>query len=688
VSRKKLLVNLIIAALITPLLGCSKETEEEIIVLKEPVNASAGYVSVEARDLYDAKVFSSVVSPYVEEYSFSYDQVFNNYECIPGQKVAKGDVLVSSVTKDSKDAITEVEEAIEDLISSHTVEAQHTQSDIDAAKENESKYGVSESSRLNVERMEEKQKESNELFFLENEHLNAKKELIKNESRNANIFSDLEGEVVNCALVYGSEEIEKGIPLVAVGDLNRKLLKTEYLSQATIAKAKDFYAVVDGKRYELIDESIDGREASIRKNNGETIYSTFALVDLDNEISIGQYAVVVVINEARSNVLCVPKDSVKTENGISYVYVTDGQSTTYTEIQPGMQDDFFVEVLSGLNKGDKVVSNNAPRLGKNTALIEKGQCSTLSDISGFLYYPFSKWIVNPVDEGSAYIKEICVKEYQEVKKGDTILKIEAINDSVEIERITNRISRLNSRIQDEMARQADMDDKNQYITDPNRKLYDRNVNKNIVSYTKELNDANRQLRKHKKYSGIIEIKAETDGIISDIGTLKEGDVIYPDTKILQFADISTSYIVLKDEDGVLSYGQPASVDFAGSDGKRTEVKGRVVTVSNLSLSDKMKKQWALIEIDEEGKALMSGSKEAQEGLWARNSYKVSVNTRAMDNVLLIPKSAVEVKGGNTYVKVINSDGSVSLKGFISGGSNNNYYWVVSGLSEGTKICWD
>lgn len=688
--RKRIGYILILSIIFSLLAGCAGESEpeENIIVLREPVNAAVGYEVAEYRDLYDSTVFSTVVSPYVEEYSFSKDQIFGNYECIPGQKVNKGDVLISAITRESKKALEDVDDQIENLIASQVVTNAHMKSDMEASYDTERKYGGGEGLVKQREKMEQRQKESNALFLLEKEHLEEKRKLLERESSIANITSLMDGEVVNCAFVYGSEEIKKDLPLIAVGDMGRKEIKCEYINPATISSADDFYAVFDGKRFELINNSIDSKEAAIQKKNGDTVYSSFIIEDPLEEVKIGQYGIIVLIRKSRNGVLCVPRDAVKTENGISYVYLTDGTNSVYTEIETGMHDDFYLEVLSGVEEGDKVLTNSAPRKGKNTAVLEVGECSTQTNISGFLYYPFSKWIVNPADEGTAYIKEICVNEFQQVKAGDLIVRIEAVQDSVEIDRINNRINRLNARIQDELNRQAEYNEKNKQITDPLRKLSDRDIEKNIVSYQKELMDANNKLSKLKKYSGIIDIKADSDGIITDIGTLKEGDVIYPDTKILQFADVSKSFIVLKDESGVLSYGQPVTIDYASLDGTRKNVSGKVVTVSNTSLSSEMAKQWSLVSIDEEYREDMFGTNETTAGLWARNSYNVTIDTRQMKNVVLIPKSAVTMKGGSTYVKVINPDGSIALKGFISGGSNNNYYWSVSGLSEGTEICWD
>ena len=57
-------------------------------------------------------------------------------------------------------------------------------------------------------------------------------------------------------------------------------------------------------------------------------------------------------------------------------------------------------------------------------------------------------------------------------------------------------------------------------------------------------------------------------------------------------------------------------------------------------------------------------------------------------MLIVPKAAVVNKDKSTYVTVVKGDGSVEQRSFVPGGSDNNYYWVVEGLTEGMTICWE
>ena len=73
--------------------------------------------------------------------------------------------------------------------------------------------------------------------------------------------------------------------------------------------------------------------------------------------------------------------------------------------------------------------------------------------------------------------------------------------------------------------------------------------------------------------------------------------------------------------------------------------------------------------------------------WNRYRYTVKAKVRAMDNVVLVPRSAVyDYGGGKTYVCVKDENGNAKMQSFVSGGNNDSYYWVVFGLTEGMEIC--
>ena len=83
---------------------------------------------------------------------------------------------------------------------------------------------------------------------------------------------------------------------------------------------------------------------------------------------------------------------------------------------------------------------------------------------------------------------------------------------------------------------------------------------------------------------------------------------------------------------------------------------------------------------------MAGSASLREVYWNPSRFKVTVAARKMENVVLIPKSAVTVSGTTTYVKLKKENGEVIYQSFVAGGSDTGNYWVAEGLTEGMEVC--
>ena len=713
-QKKNYVKNCIAVALAMMLLaGCGSQAEttatSEEIVLQEPVGISANYDVAQYRDLYNYELYPSVVAPYVTEYAFEKDHVFKEYAIAPGATAEPGDALVYSETRDIDKQVEELDEEIEDLKTDHLTDVDAMQKDIKDAKDAEYKAaeGVAafyewepdESNQAahdgfdkmilkpqiaykraiqGRERLEQALKEINEMYDLELAYKEDTKKRLQDKVTDATIQAKEKGTVVACSLLLGGETVGKEIPIMALGDTETKVIRTTYITKTVIAKAEDYYAFINGKRYEVNYQPIENEEYNRLTQDGQTVYSSFYLQDPNNEVAMGDAATLVLINESRSDVLCIPYDAVKVEKEGSYCYVYDGENSVYTELQLGLKDGAYVEVLSGIKPGDKVLSAEGAALQKNRATLEKGTFENQYESNGFLYYPFSWWIENPVETGKAYIKEILVTESQQVKTGETLMTLEVVSDDIEIERCKKRIERLEERLVKLQAKKTEND---------GRKIIDRQVEKNITANIAETNRVKRTLAKLSKYSGTVEIQAPKDGIITEISELKPGDMVWGGTKLLQFADSSVRAIVVNDKDAVLAYGNQATVEYVDVNGARQSVPGEVITVDNSALSKDLKKDWMLISLPEESQQLFDGSRE-DGGKWSRDLFTVKIPVRQVQDVVLVPKQAVSAVKGSFYVNVVQEDGTVTKTGFISGGSNNNYHWAICGLDEGMEICWE
>ena len=77
----------------------------------------------------------------------------------------------------------------------------------------------------------------------------------------------------------------------------------------------------------------------------------------DDRIKSGMTANITVISETHNNVLTVPKSAVIKNNNKYFVLVNKGNSQKETrEVSVGLHDDTNIEIISGLQLGEKVLA--------------------------------------------------------------------------------------------------------------------------------------------------------------------------------------------------------------------------------------------------------------------------------------------------------------------------------------------
>lgn len=682
------------------LTSCGNKTyEEETVELLDPVNASQSYFETEYRNMYSSKVYTSVITPEVTEYSYDSGVTFNSYGAVVGDDVKKGTVLIKGKTESLDKQIENLEDSIADALESYQEKVTDLNDSLSKAKSDEKYYGqivdnfesmkedeqkayanfsseyakydyLYKSSVLKRMSLEEDIKENDELYNLDHAHNLESLNNLKSQLSELVLKSDTGGRVVAMQYLNTDDYIQRDKSLVAVGDLSTKEFKTEYISKSVMSKALDVYALVNGVRYEVNYHALDTEEYNRLYKQYEVVYSTFGIEDPENVLSIGDFVTLIIILDERENVLCVPSNSVYSDDSGKYVYALDeNDSPVYTQVKTGMSDGLYTEILSGLSEGDKISSDYTVDEKKSTYTLEKGRIYKEFSESGYLYYPKTDWITNPVDYGTAYIDELCVSRYEKVEKGQLIAKVHVDSDTVEILRQERKLQRLNEELselkEDEEANEKAIKYKNEAIAD----------------VTKLINDM-------KSDAGIVEIKAPNSGIIVDIKEFEEGDILQPDAKIVELSDGSSSYLLIEDSNNQLTLGNEVTIEYKDANREEKEATGTVGTISNLSLTPDLNSDYTIVLIPEEYIGSMAASSEGYEGWWNRTRFTAKAETRSADNVLLVPKKAVKEKDGNTYVTVKNEDGRYTLVSFIAGGSDNNYYWVAEGLTEGMVICLD
>jgi RND family efflux transporter MFP subunit len=185
----------------------------------------------------------------------------------------------------------------------------------------------------------------------------------KSTSKGVGISAPISG-FIKTKLVNEGQYVEVGQALMTITQ-NRKLqLRADvseryYKDLGTITSA-NFKTPYDKTTYTL--SSMNGRLVSYGKSSGNQEYCLPVNFEFDNigQIISGSYVEVYLLGQPRNNVITVPVSSLIEEQGIYSVYLQVHEDIyKKQDVTLGANDGDNVEILSGLKKGDKVVSKGA-----------------------------------------------------------------------------------------------------------------------------------------------------------------------------------------------------------------------------------------------------------------------------------------------------------------------------------------
>jgi HlyD family secretion protein/macrolide-specific efflux system membrane fusion protein len=168
------------------------------------------------------------------------------------------------------------------------------------------------------------------------------------------------GEVVT----PGVQATFEGKALMTIADLSTLIVKAD-LNQIDVAKVKLGQKVkltldaLPGKNYEATITKV-APASSVQKGKDVEVFPVEAtLSKTDGEIKPGMTADVRVHIETLPKVLFLPIEAVVKEGGKAYVTKVvageKGQQTRKTEVKTGVRNDRDVQILEGINEGEKVL---------------------------------------------------------------------------------------------------------------------------------------------------------------------------------------------------------------------------------------------------------------------------------------------------------------------------------------------
>ena len=177
------------------------------------------------------------------------------------------------------------------------------------------------------------------------------------------VKSPINGYIKNI-LVSEGQYVEVGQAIASVSQNRKLILKAEvsqkYFSKLNSISSANFKMPYDDKVYST--DSLNGKLISYGKNTNNNAYYIPVNFEIDNrgEIIPGSFIEIFLKTNLIKDALVIPYTALIEEQGTFYAYVqTSGEGFQKRELKLGVNDGIYVQILSGINENDRVVTKGA-----------------------------------------------------------------------------------------------------------------------------------------------------------------------------------------------------------------------------------------------------------------------------------------------------------------------------------------
>lgn len=294
-----------------------------------------------------------------------------------------------------------------------------------------------------------------------------------------------------------------------------------------------------------------------------------------------------------------------------------------------------------------------------------------------------------IEQGSMNFVKYVVSSYDSVTAGTEVAQVETEVDPLDIQEARLQLERMQERYQEAQAdfleqQEEDLEENykltNKHERQAGRYLMERNLlewEHTSRNYERQISDLQEKVSLLEKSAAASYITAPSDGEILlttfPKGALEDGQII---AYLFSLEDV---FFFASDDFGLYRYGMDFNWDINIGNTKVAQMTGGVVTGTAADLYGNLNQNAVIFQ------AFPADKVPLEEYTSKMDSGKIIGNLETMENVLLVPSKAVTVEDGIAYVTVVKEDGRLLKTGFKPGGSNSDYYWVLSGLEEGTVV---
>lgn len=282
---------------------------------------------------------------------------------------------------------------------------------------------------------------------------------IQKELDGGQLIATHDGYVTYVKNVAESENAEAYETIVTVSDyeeLHLELSKdiSDALYQERMAKKYDYiYTIIGDGKKELTPVSYTNEELIAMESVKLYPRISFELDGMKGKVRMGDKVPVYFTTKETEHVLRVGTDSIYTEGNETFVYVKNGESREKRTIETGSQGEFYAEVLNGLSEGELVYASSNSMTPENYEEYEVS-ATTYSPSSNELgmkcFFSYTKTYAYNCNQNAEVRSISCMKD-DEVKAGDTLMKLKIKEGSARIVEMENGMKSLSKQKQDVIA---------------------------------------------------------------------------------------------------------------------------------------------------------------------------------------------------------------------------------------------
>ncbi len=313
--------------------------------------------------------------------------------------------------------------------------------------------------------------------------------------------------------------------------------------------------------------------------------------------------------------------------------------------------------------------------------------TSVSDQKVNIYVPIVYSVNAEFDSGEMYFQKFLVSRYSYVQAGDPIAEITMKTDAVTIKEAELSLERLKNQYQDAKDSYTEanedrydelegLDENHQQLKHIGWYINDLKWLQTETNYLERIKSAEDNIKQLKENAARTTVVSNFTGLVMELGDFELGQELKKNEALLAIVPADGIYVSAIDANKTLSYGMDMTLSV-----RVNRTTNRTYDATIISPPSRA----TYLELND-GKAYLKFNdiSAMADALYRGNIYMHGI-TKHIENVLLVPKQAVEAGENVCYTTVLKDDGSLVRTPFIAGGNNSEYYWVISGLEAGMKV---